>query len=546
MAKELYEVPLYADANLQGYWRFEGNAEDSSSHGIDGTATSITYPSGKFGYGAAFDGDDSVINLGANRFDFSTGTIMFWLCDKGASGGSVTRDIMGRSPQADVWPDFGIAFVGGELKISNNKTVCSYASLTNGDHLAFVFDESTADVYKNGAWMVQVTGVNAINNGTLSNLWGFGDAGCRAYYNFDGVLDDVCIFDRKLTATEISNYYTGLAPIIAQAFAAQAVLSGTPGQYLSAPEFKSECDLSINDTFIGIFAVADPLAAEPELSATLDISLHADGLCNVGGLAVALVTHAIQAAPITGTGILSVSEIYLGSYLSAPPLEALPSLMGNLCIDLYPTELTALVDLTGRLAIDYRIATNELVANGAIATAGIAHFRDNDGPITYECILSGSGGDLLIPMSSFQGRFRSGDPSYLSVVTPGLDLATDINARSTGDLTVYIIKTMGANVIKEAICTVDLEDIVIDEGATSKSITLTGHRTHTQAAKTVTIADVIYANTKNGLSRYRCKPDLYLRPGDTVAVDGNMIAADLISWSVGVGSETMEVSEEGA
>ncbi len=169
------------------------------------------------------------------------------------------------------------------------------------------------------------------------------------------------------------------------------------------------------------------------------------------------------------------------------------------------------------------------------------------GEITrYECVLSAAGyDDLTLPISSFQGRFRSGDPSFLAVVVPTLAYAEDVAARSTaGVLTVFIIRTDLTNTIREALISVDLEDIRTDEGANSQSMTLSGHRTETFEPKTVMFNDVYYHNLQNSLHRYRCKPDLYFRPGDTAVIDGNTITADLVTWAVNVGQELMEIAEE--
>ena len=91
--------------------------------------------------------------------------------------------------------------------------------------------------------------------------------------------------------------------------------------------------------------------------------------------------------------------------------------------------------------------------------------------------------------------------------------------------------------------TVDLEDVRTDEGSQSTSITLEGHRTTTYSAKAVSLTGSSYKNIADGKTRYRCAPDLYLRPGDTVTVNGDTFTADNISIAISVDSQTMEVSE---
>ncbi len=214
--------------------------------------------------------------------------------------------------------------------------------------------------------------------------------------------------------------------------------------------------------------------------------------------------------------------------LSGVALAASPALAADLEIDLFPPALAAspALCLGGNLAV----------------------FVDENYRITYRCLLTGAAdglSDQVLPISSFQGRFRSGDPSFLSVVVPGLDYAEAINARSNGDLIVFMVKTYPAGAsIAEAICTVDLEDIRLDEGTSSQSITLAGHRTESWPAKSISLSGVSYRCVTNGKFRCRCVPDLYVRPGDTVEVNGDTFTADLITWTVGAGIESMEVSEE--
>jgi hypothetical protein len=129
-------------------------------------------------------------------------------------------------------------------------------------------------------------------------------------------------------------------------------------------------------------------------------------------------------------------------------------------------------------------------------------------------------------------------------VIPGLDYADAIAARPNGDIEVWMVKTYGSGyVIRERLAVVDLDDIRIDEGSSSQSITLSGHRTETYSVHAITLEGASYRNVYQGKTRYRCRPNLYLRPGDTVTVNGETFTADTISWIMAVGSESMEVAE---
>jgi len=157
--------------------------------------------------------------------------------------------------------------------------------------------------------------------------------------------------------------------------------------------------------------------------------------------------------------------------------------------------------------------------------------------------------DIEIPISSFQARLRSGDPTYLSVVIPGMDQAAAINARPNGLLKVdAAYKTGDIWTQRKTIIQANLEDIRIDQGTTNISITLTGHKQKTYTAKAITLTGQTYKNSINGEIRYRfAEPEVELNPGDTVTVETDTYVANVISYYVKAktgGIETqMEVSE---
>lgn len=153
--------------------------------------------------------------------------------------------------------------------------------------------------------------------------------------------------------------------------------------------------------------------------------------------------------------------------------------------------------------------------------------------------------DVEIPISSFSYRTRDGDPSYLQVVVPGIAYSAQIAARSNGDLRVemaYFID--GIQHHREILAEVDLESIRVDEGAFSRSISLTGHRTGSFSAKIVTLYGVSYRAEYGGKRRVRCaEPDMYLRPGDTVNDNAESWVVGQVSTAAGRGVKWMEVVE---
>lgn len=277
-----------------------------------------------------------------------------------------------------------------------------------------------------------------------------------------------------------------------------------------------------------VLLTIDPLQVTAELSGAPQISIP---------------------AALEVTAGLDVSAISCGFFIAPDPLEVTAGLTASLAHSIPAPALEVTAGLTAKTLIGLP-AVLGVTAN--LAAPGVIVIQSDEYIITYLCYLTPQAGSIYpaitLPMSSFQGRFKSGDPSFLSVVVPGDDYATDISNRidtvNPPELAVYMRKTFpDGNAITEKIMGVDLEDITIDEGSSSYSITLSGHRTTTYSGKAVTLTGASYKNVTGGKTRYRCSPDLYLRPGDTVTVNGDTFTADNISIAMSAESQTMEVAE---
>lgn len=187
---------------------------------------------------------------------------------------------------------------------------------------------------------------------------------------------------------------------------------------------------------------------------------------------------------------------------------------------------------------------NGFVINGdaeqASVSAESAYFS------RYTCVLTGSP-DLTLPISSFQARYRSAKPTYLSVTIPnGADYYDDIEDRSSGQIvltrTTYGID--GEQIDSDEVMRVDLEDIRADQGGRSYSIILTGHRTTANGIPhTVALSGSSYRTVTNGVRRYRCSPHNQLRPGDTAQINSEEFVVDAISWYANARQQTFEIAE---
>jgi hypothetical protein len=176
--------------------------------------------------------------------------------------------------------------------------------------------------------------------------------------------------------------------------------------------------------------------------------------------------------------------------------------------------------------------------------------------IVYLFTLTGSADgttDVEIPIKSLQARMRTGDPTYLQVVIPGLtEYETYVANRPNGTMEIDVAYLEnGVYTLRETIISVTLDDIRTDAGPLSKSISLTGRSQRTYTNKSITLYRPIYKAVLNGATRYRfAEPHVYLFPGDSVTVDSDTFTAETVSYYVNArtgGVETrMEVAEAAA
>jgi hypothetical protein len=212
---ELESTSLRGDANLVQYTRFEGNS--TATVGGNGTDANMSYTTGKFGQCGVFNGSNAYISISRTPVaDNQSGTISAWIniTDTAALGRIVSS---GDEASATRYIDF---YVGTTLyyRFNDNGTedrISGSTTISTGQwyHVVITSDGSAIKMYVNGN-LETLT----VASGTNTGRW-FGDLASAdnltigvtkrntlAAY-FPGNIDDLAIFSRALTATEISNLY---------------------------------------------------------------------------------------------------------------------------------------------------------------------------------------------------------------------------------------------------------------------------------------------------------------------------------------------------
>ncbi len=201
----------YADittncSNVAALYHLDGNANDSSGNGNDGTVNGATYnSSGKVNGAFDFDGDDDYVNVNNDPIGIGAVTVSVWVYSK------TTGEI------------------GYGTIVSNGKFMCNLlgwdmgigCSNDNGNTL--VWSESSSLLFNEWQLFTAVRDVdgsftfyiNGIQSGIVNQdggpvLTGSGLTIGRRYspaQHFNGSIDEVIIYNRALNSTEISELY---------------------------------------------------------------------------------------------------------------------------------------------------------------------------------------------------------------------------------------------------------------------------------------------------------------------------------------------------
>lgn len=206
---------------LVANYPFNGNANDESGNGNNGTVNGATLTEDRFGNANSaysFNGDYIKIAQ-ANDFLFNDFTISAWF-NYTASGG--TTAIIGNpanSANEDAWI---LAFIAGQLQgyvYSGNYTNTSPIT-PNRWHLAtFVKNGATAQLYLNTMLLTNITVPSTITYNQPRGLiiGADDDAGSDGNADnlfFNGMIDDISIYNRALSYSEIQDLYGGYTVVV--------------------------------------------------------------------------------------------------------------------------------------------------------------------------------------------------------------------------------------------------------------------------------------------------------------------------------------------
>jgi len=212
---------LGTTSGLVGHWTFDSDATDASTPAYDGVLggdASIDTSAGTNKIGAGklvLDGAGDYVDLDAHISNFSglnEGTISAWI-NLTDAGENMIFSLSDESTST-TFVKFGVQ--GGKLKWFNTASVVEYSTqdtLNDGSwhHVSVTVNASGNTLYidgqlegtdSNSSFFSNISNADAVDIGRTMRSSG-------ASYEFDGLLDDVRVYNRALTTTDINALFLG-------------------------------------------------------------------------------------------------------------------------------------------------------------------------------------------------------------------------------------------------------------------------------------------------------------------------------------------------
>jgi hypothetical protein len=216
------QVPSYVPSNgLVGWWGFNGNANDESSSGNHGTVFGASLTTDRFGINNAaysFNGNNNYISMQTMNFipkNNTPRTLSVWMNPSTLSNQWTSTAIGYGSPSTNNAYMFGL---GNNIITVQGWAVDFGASLSyvvdQWIHAVCTYDGLNVKIFVNGNLVG--SGTNSTWN-TMGTEFYFGARPSKGNSFFPGRLDDLGIWNRALTQTEITSLYESAVPITATA-----------------------------------------------------------------------------------------------------------------------------------------------------------------------------------------------------------------------------------------------------------------------------------------------------------------------------------------
>jgi hypothetical protein len=214
---------VMADLNtgLVAHWSFDGNTLDSSVNHLDGLGYgTVTYVSGIAGQAIKFDGTSTYINAGnSSLFDVNKHSIVAWINPSDISNNMIIGKVNPFEYETiglSLNKKYLMTWFATDMEVNHGLKSSKTITTNQWYQVAETYDGKYVYFYINGVLNGKKprTGVIRTNTNDLAigRHGGDADQGEDSLF-FNGLIDEVSIYNRALTADEIASLYNQSIPV---------------------------------------------------------------------------------------------------------------------------------------------------------------------------------------------------------------------------------------------------------------------------------------------------------------------------------------------
>jgi len=282
---------IVTSSDFRAFWKFDENsgimAFDSSSNDNDGTISGATWTSGKSGSALSFDGVNDYVSVGSDSSLNIVDAITIEAWVKTTSNNEIT--VVGRgSSQSDhsfhfaVENGYPVFIFANGYSMTTGDLITGSKQVNDGiwHHIVGRFNGSTIEIYVDGEYDSGIlkTTKPFSNNDIPTNIGVLG--GYSTY--FDGTIDEVKIYARALTASEIQASYNEQSPVTPYIIDYSPV-SPVADIVGSSRTFNISVDKTVNVTW---YINGTPVQSDPDVTNSIYTNNSAaEGTWNISAIA---------------------------------------------------------------------------------------------------------------------------------------------------------------------------------------------------------------------------------------------------------------------
>jgi hypothetical protein len=223
------QVPNYVPVNgLVGWWPFNGNANDESGNGNNGTVNGAMLTSDRFGVANkaySFDGtSQNIVVANSSSLNVNEISIAVWYNANGGQMAVIAKNDQSNSTQYSygmyhqfTWNSFGPGLYCstgiGSCGITDRFEHWGIDGVIPSNEWVFVVytidNLGNSKTYFNSVLVESYISQNLISCNSPSSTLRFGGPHWYTYNMFAGLIDDIGIWNRALTPQEITDLYNG-------------------------------------------------------------------------------------------------------------------------------------------------------------------------------------------------------------------------------------------------------------------------------------------------------------------------------------------------